>query len=84
MNEPNNHRLSERRSEMKPGFEERAMAFTIPKEFLKQFDEARILFPPYPGLLIIDARMLGKVQELMRNPAMAEQFEVMLVPKVMG
>jgi hypothetical protein len=57
---------------------------TIPREFLRQFDEARILFPPYPGLLILDLRMLEKVQELMRMPAMAEQFEVMLVPKAMG
>jgi hypothetical protein len=66
---------------MKGAYEGRMMAVTIPKEFLAQFEEARILFPPYPGLLLLDARMLERVQELMRMPAMAERFEVMLVPK---
>lgn len=67
---------------MKTGFEGRAMAVTIPREFLAEFEEARILLPPFPGLLILDARMLEKVQELMRMPDMAERFEVMLVQKM--
>jgi hypothetical protein len=74
-----------------PRFEERsrpvpeiyaATPIEIPREFLAEFKEVRILFPPYPGLLIINARMLGKIQELMQSTDLAERYEVMLVPKV--
>lgn len=60
----------------------KATPIEIPRQFLVKFEEARILFPPYPGLLILDARMLAEVQELMNMPEVAERFEVMLVPKV--
>jgi hypothetical protein len=74
-----------------PRFEERsrpvpeiyaATPIEIPREFLAEFKEVRVLFPPYPGLLIINARMLGQIRELMAQPEIAERFEIMLVPKV--
>jgi hypothetical protein len=67
---------------MKAGFEGRALDVTIPRDFLGEFEEARIIFPPYPGLLILDRIMLRKVQELMNLPDVAERFDVVLVPKM--
>jgi|MudIll2142460700_1097286.scaffolds.fasta_scaffold523954_2 hypothetical protein len=55
----------------------------VPLKYLKAFDEARIVFKPYPGLLILDASMLERVREMMLDQQFAEQFEVAIVPKMM-
>jgi hypothetical protein len=75
-----NQRLGERSRPMPEMYA--ATPIEIPREFLAEFKEVRVLFPPYPGLLIINARMLGQIRELMAQPEIAERFEIMLVPKV--
>jgi len=54
----------------------------IPLKYLRAFDEARIIFKPYPGLLILDASMLERVKQMMLDQQFAEQFEVVIVPKM--
>ena len=54
----------------------------IPLKYLRAFEEARIIFKPYPGLLILDASMLEKVKAMMLDKQFAKQFEVVIVPKI--
>ena len=55
----------------------------IPLKYFRAFDEARIIFKPYPGLLILDASMLERVKEFMQNEQFNQQFDVVIVPKTM-
>jgi hypothetical protein len=57
-------------------------AGAIPLRYLRAFEEARIIFKPYPGLLILDASMLEKVKEVMLDEQFAKQFDVVIVPKM--
>jgi hypothetical protein len=54
----------------------------VPLKYFKAFEEARIVFRPYPGLLILDASMLERVKAIMNDEQFAKQFDVVIVPKM--
>jgi len=54
----------------------------IPLKYFKTFEEARIVFKPYPGLMILDAAMLEKVRAMMADEQFNKQFDVVIVPKM--
>jgi hypothetical protein len=54
----------------------------IPLKYFRNFEEARIIFKPYPGLLILDASMLERVKAIMLDEQFAKQFDVVIVPKM--
>lgn len=54
----------------------------IPLKYFRAFEEARIIFKPYPGLMILDASMLERVKAIMNDEQFAKQFDVVIVPKM--
>jgi len=56
--------------------------YRIPRKFVDVLDTAEFVFPdhPIPGILLLDATMLGRIQELANDPAFAKQFQVLVVP----
>lgn len=60
----------------------RGPAGAIPLKYFKAFEEARIVFKPYPGLLILDASMLERIKEMMHDVEFNKQFDVVIVPKM--
>jgi hypothetical protein len=57
-------------------------AGAIPLKYFRAFEEARIVFKPYPGLLILDASMLERVKAMINDEQFAKQFDVVIVPKM--
>ena len=57
-------------------------AGAIPLKYFRAFEEARIIFKPYPGLMILDASMLERVKAIMADKQFAKQFDVVIVPKM--
>ena len=60
----------------------RPRTYRIPKKYLEMLDYAEFVIPdkPIPGILLIDARMLNKLQDLLADQALGKQFQVLLVP----
>ena len=60
----------------------RPRTYRIPKKYFELLDYADLVIPdkPIPGILLIDARMIIKIQELMADPAFAKQYQVLIVP----
>jgi len=57
-------------------------AGAIPLKYFRAFEEARIVFKPYPGLLILDASMLERIKDMMHDVEFNKQFDVVIVPKM--
>jgi len=59
------------------------MGIRIPRYVLDQLDAEAVVIPDHILVGIpVDFRMMAKVQELMKNPEFAQQFEVWVSPKM--
>jgi hypothetical protein len=54
----------------------------IPLKYFKALEESRIVFWPYPGLMLVDAAMLDRVKTMLADKQFAEHFDVVIVPKM--
>ena len=60
----------------------RPRTYRIPKQYLEVLENVEFVIPdkPIPGILLIDAKMVGRLQELVKDPAFAGQFQILVVP----
>ena len=59
------------------------MGYRIPRRFIDLLDSEVVVIPDHIliGIPVIDAVMIGKLQELAKDKAFQEQFQVMIVPR---
>lgn len=59
--------------------------FTIPAGILRKFEqEPRFVFKPFPGILLLDAKILHdmeRLEKLVTDKAITENFDIVLMPK---